>query len=287
MKYRQSSGLQKTRYIDFLLLTASLVIRRLKFSSTVSNFDIFIAAFPSDFHILQPLDVGVFPPLKHAQPKIPPKSLSQGTLTFTQAEFITAFQAMHDKGFTKDNIISGLEETGIFPPSAKSSVVSVFSQMQKKREAPKPSLLPMVASTFRMPELLVERDRRLEKLSSRRSRGGPFQPTGNSHAAANQSQQDNVSRQPSSARTTKAQLQEGRRAVKLEMERVKKLWRDDQFERLEVRQKRLAFKAWLQHTGKQEEFSALETRDKEYALLINHKVDHFFADTAGSDQEDI
>jgi hypothetical protein len=86
---------------------------------------------------------------------------------------------------------------------------------------------------------------------------------------------------------TKSQLQEGRRAVKLEMERMKKLWRDDQFERLGARQKRLAFKVWLQHTGKQEEFSALETRDKEYAILINHKVDHFPADTAGSDQEDI
>lgn len=254
------------------------------------KFDIIVAAFPSDFHILQPLDVGVFQPLERAQPKIPPESLSQGNLTFTQAEFITAFQTMHDKGFTKSNIISGFEESGIYPPSAKSSVGSVFSQLQKKRETPKPSLLPMVGSTLRMPELLVERDRRLKRLSSRKSRGGPVQPPGDSHAAASQiqsqsQQQDNASRQPSSARMTKAQLQEGRRAVKLEMERVKKLWRDDQFERLEARQKRMAFKAWLRHTGKHEEFSALETRDREYAILINHKVDHFSADTAGSESQ--
>ncbi|KAL7918067.1 hypothetical protein ACQKWADRAFT_263633 [Trichoderma austrokoningii] len=83
----------------------------------------------------------------------------------------------------------------------------------------------------------------------------------------------------------KAQLREGRRIVKLELERLKKLWRVDQSERVAAGQKKMTLKAWLQHTKKHNEFIILEVQNKEYANLINYKDDAFFFDTTGTQSQ--
>lgn len=293
------------------------------------KFDILVAVFPShSTHILQPLDVGVFQPLKLAHQKTLQASLFKGNLAFTQKDFIKAFQTIYEKGFTRHNIISGFEETGIFPPNAQPAVMRVFSQQQRKREAINPAfstLLPketrfhqastsihnarekygdLMSSPTReglrqasfvvteacalekhVDNFIVDRNRRIEKLSSRRRRGGLVRPTGEFHTAVSLSQirqQDNKSKQAGEVKMMKAQLREGRRVVKLEIERLKKLWRDDQAERVAAGQKRTRFKAWLQHTKKHEEFLILEVQNKEYADLINYKEDRFLIDTTGS-----
>ncbi|UKZ89691.1 uncharacterized protein TrAFT101_012021 [Trichoderma asperellum] len=107
----------------------------LDFMEYCIKFDIIVAVFPSySTHILQPLDVGVFHPLKLAHKKIlRQKLLFQDNVVFTQTDFLTAFRAMYDEGFTRSNIISGFKETGIFPPNAQPSVMRVFSQQQRKR----------------------------------------------------------------------------------------------------------------------------------------------------------
>ncbi|RFU81110.1 dde superfamily endonuclease, cenp-b [Trichoderma arundinaceum] len=67
---------------------------------------------------------------------------------------------------------------------------------------------------------IVDRNRRIEKLSSRRKRGGLVRPTGESHTAVSLSQireQDNKSRKAAEVKMMKAQLREGRRVVNLEL----------------------------------------------------------------------
>lgn len=95
---------------------------------------------------------------------------------------------------------------------------------------------------------IVDRDRRIEKLSSRRKCGGLVRPTGDFHTAVSLSQirqQDNKARKAAEIKMMKSQLREGRRIVRLEVERLKQMWRDDQVERLATGQKRIALKSWL------------------------------------------
>jgi hypothetical protein len=76
------------------------------------KFDIIVAMFPShSIYILQPLDVGVFQPLKKSHQKTLQRSVFEGNLAFTQLDFITAFQQVYDEGFTSRNILSGFEKT--------------------------------------------------------------------------------------------------------------------------------------------------------------------------------
>lgn len=94
----------------------------------------------------------------------------------------------------------------------------------------------------------IDRDRRIEKLSSRRKCGGLVRPTGDFHTAVSLSQirqQDNKARKAAEIKMMKSQLREGRRIVRLEVERLKQMWRDDQVERLATGQKRIALKSWL------------------------------------------
>jgi DDE superfamily endonuclease len=292
------------------------------------KFDIIVAVFPShSTHILQPLDVGVFQPLKNSHQKFLRKSLFEGNLGFSRMDFIASFQAIYDEGFTRHNIISGFEKTGIFPPNAQPAVMRVFSEKQKQREAINPafsSLLPketrfhqastsiyqarekygdLMSSPTReglrqaslvvteactlekhVNNFIVDRNRRIERLGSRRKRGSLVRPTGDFHTAVSLDQirqQDQKSRKANKDKMMKAQLREGRRVVRLEMERLKNLWRADRAERQISKQKVLTFKAWLQHTGKGDEFLFLEVQNKEFADLLGYNNDAFFIDTTG------
>lgn len=81
---------------------------------------------------------------------------------------------------------------------------------------------------------IVDRNRRIERLGSRRKRGSLVRPTSDFHIAVSLNQirqQDRKSRKANETKMMKAQLREGRRVVRLEIERLKKLWRDDRLER--------------------------------------------------------
>lgn len=131
----------------------------------------------------------------------------------------------------------------------------------------------------------MDRNRRIEKLSSRRKRGGLVRPTGDFHTAVSLSQirqQDNKSRKAAEVKMMKAQLREGRRVVNLELKRLKTLYREDQATRRAAGLKRMTTAAWLQLTKRHEEFLILEVQNKEYARLIGLKDDPFFFDLVGS-----
>lgn len=80
------------------------------------RFDIDILFLPPhSTHLLQPLDVGVFQPLKAAHQKVLRDHLRSGYLHFSRADFVARLQGIIDEGFTAHNIKEGFRKTGIWP----------------------------------------------------------------------------------------------------------------------------------------------------------------------------
>jgi hypothetical protein len=134
---------------------------------------------------------------------------------------------------------------------------------------------------------IIDRDRRIDKLSSRRKRGGLIRPSGNFHTTISLSQikqQDNNSKKANEAKMMKAQLREGRRVVKAEMDWLKKLWQEDRDHRKSINQKRLTFKAWLDESKEKDNFLALDVQNKHYANLLGYGSVPYFFDTERQSQ---
>ncbi|KAM4067629.1 DDE superfamily endonuclease [Hirsutella rhossiliensis] len=110
------------------------------------KFDIVLAIFPPhSTHILQPLDVGVFQPLKHAQQKAIRNFIDKGDLNFTRLDFLESFWETFSEGFSRGYVMSGFEKTGIFPPTHEPAVKRIVEEQLKLRQAVNPayaSLLP-------------------------------------------------------------------------------------------------------------------------------------------------
>jgi hypothetical protein len=70
---------------------------------------------PYSSHLTQPLDVGIFGPLKkHMAAELEPLVRS-GISRIQKVEWLTAFVGAHDKAFSIKNILDGFRGTGIHP----------------------------------------------------------------------------------------------------------------------------------------------------------------------------
>lgn len=94
---------------------------------------------------MQPMDVGVFQPLKSAHQAAIRESLREGNLAFNRLDFVSAFQKIFNAGFSRHNIMSGFEKTGLYPPNNKPVITKLVLAQRRQREAVNPafeSLLP-------------------------------------------------------------------------------------------------------------------------------------------------
>ena len=66
-------------------------------------------------HLLQPLDVGCFAPLKKAYGSQVEKKMRLGINHIDKEEFLPAFHTAHQQAMTASNIISGFKATGLAP----------------------------------------------------------------------------------------------------------------------------------------------------------------------------
>ncbi|KAL7787980.1 hypothetical protein V8C37DRAFT_389258 [Trichoderma ceciliae] len=104
---------------------------------------------------------------------------------------------------------------------------------------------------------IVDRNHCIEKLSSRRKRGGLVRPTGEFHTAVSLSQiqsQDEKTRDANAKKMEKAQLREARRI------------------------KRITFKSWLDQTNKKDDFLALDVQNKQFAALLGYREVPYYID---------
>jgi hypothetical protein len=72
--------------------------------------------FPSHTtHLLQPLDVCVFQPLKHYHAEAVNQAISTGDESFSKVEFLAAFNTFRTQAFKSSTIISSWKHTGMIP----------------------------------------------------------------------------------------------------------------------------------------------------------------------------
>ena len=91
---------------------------------------------PHASHILQPLDVGCFAPLKQAYKK-EIKSLADSYITHVDKKaFLATFQPVYNKAISKNNILSSFRATGLVPLSPE----AVLSRLEVKPRTPTPPL---------------------------------------------------------------------------------------------------------------------------------------------------
>jgi hypothetical protein len=70
---------------------------------------------PHSSHLLQPLDVGCFSPLKRAYGDEISSLARYGTKQIKKEAFLPAFKAAFEKAMTKENICAGFRGAGLVP----------------------------------------------------------------------------------------------------------------------------------------------------------------------------
>ena len=100
---------------------------------------------PHATHLLQPLDVVCFQPLKHYHRQALDQSLRLGVYDFNRLDFIAAFNDMRAKAFKRSTILSAFAETGLIPYNPE-KVLGPLRERQK-RSKPPPSSTPSPTSS--------------------------------------------------------------------------------------------------------------------------------------------
>lgn len=89
---------------------------------------------PHYSHILQPLDVGCFSPLKAAYGRQIEKRIRAGTTHIAKEDFLPAFRAAFPKAMTEKNVRGGFRGAGIVPRDPE----RVISQLDVRLRTPTP-----------------------------------------------------------------------------------------------------------------------------------------------------
>ncbi|KAM4061737.1 DDE superfamily endonuclease [Hirsutella rhossiliensis] len=274
------------------------------------KFDIIVAVFPPhSTHILQPLDVGVFQPLKHAQQKILHKFIESGGAELHEARF--------PKGASK--------KTGIYPPTEQPAMKKLVAEQLKASQAVNPafaSLLPketrfqQAADTVqdlrtRYHEILSsptrgrlsnvsqavteasllsstlakcykDRLQRIEKISSRPRRGKAVKAAEGTFYTSVSLEDIRKSRERTlrleEEKSQRQQLLSMRGIIRRERQQLLDEYRKNKVQLVNGKMKRLTIKQWLDFVGKSEGFLALESSEEVYNRLLRPR-DQFTIDT--------
>ena len=89
-------------------------------------------------HLLQPLDVVVFQPLKHYHAKALDVFVRDGLVNISKLEFLSCIQEVRKQAFKETTILSAFRKTGIWPLNP-SKVLQILEARQPKETTPPPS----------------------------------------------------------------------------------------------------------------------------------------------------
>ena len=70
---------------------------------------------PHSTHLTQPLDVGVFQPMKHYHAEAVDNAIRLGDVDFNRLDFLAAFNQFRTKAFKSSTIKPAWEKTGLIP----------------------------------------------------------------------------------------------------------------------------------------------------------------------------
>ena len=96
---------------------------------------IMISLPPYSSHLTQPLDVGIFSPLKRAYGAEINQFVRAHINHITKVEFLSAYHAAYNKVMSKENIAGGFRGAGLIPHNPE----AVISKLDVKIRTPKGS----------------------------------------------------------------------------------------------------------------------------------------------------
>ncbi|KAF6517714.1 hypothetical protein HZS61_003275 [Fusarium oxysporum f. sp. conglutinans] len=255
------------------------------------KFDILVAfLLPHSTHKLQPMDVGVFQWMKNAHQKKLRQALRQGNLSFNRRDFAGAFMKQLKLKQAVDPAYASL-----LPPEGRFSAASDTARHVGERyhdilSSPTRAGLKHIRNIVNEAMLLEDtikryaddRRSRIEKQYNKRKRGKKAKPIGD--YIHNVSLQEIRDQQESfiaetRAKEGKSQLRTARSIAIREIERLKSEWRDNKEVIVNGVLKKLQFKKWLQHTGKDKDYLSMDTQRSKMTELLNEKTDGFMIDT--------
>lgn len=124
---------------------------------------------PHSSHLLQPLDVGVFSPLKKAYGKEIDKLIRAHITHITKEDFFPAFRAAFDAAITKKNIQAGFRGTGLVPLDAQRVISTLNMKLSTPDSSPSSSQssLPWTSQT---PKTIKDTEKQLRYVKDRVSK---------------------------------------------------------------------------------------------------------------------
>ncbi|KAG7408966.1 hypothetical protein Forpi1262_v017895 [Fusarium oxysporum f. sp. raphani] len=251
------------------------------------KFNILVAfLLPHSTHMLQPMDLGVFQWLKNAHQKRLRDALRKGNLSFNRRDFAGSFKEIFDEGFTPAHIITGFEKSGIFPPTEVPAVSYLLKKKLKTRKAIDPALSSLLPAENRFPLASdTARDvsnRYHDILSSPTLRGLESVRKIVSEAIVLEDIVRKKARQASKTGNKaqqRLQLRNLRSFAIRQMKEIRDEWRKKKEVIVNGVEKRLQFKQWLEHTGKDVEYASYDASRAEIRSQLNKKEDFFTIDT--------
>ena len=100
-------------------------------------------------HLLQPLDVCVFQPLKHWHSEAVTEAIQNGDETFSKVEFLAAFNTFRAKAFKSTKITSAWRKPGLIPYNPEMVLQKVRDSLPPPRETTPPSSVQLIQQTPR------------------------------------------------------------------------------------------------------------------------------------------
>ncbi|KAJ6084345.1 hypothetical protein N7486_011145 [Penicillium sp. IBT 16267x] len=118
---------------------------------------------PHTSHLLQPLDVGVFGPLKRAYGKLVEEMMAAGNNHIDKEDFLSLYPPAREKVFTRENIRNGFAGAGLNPLDQDRVLEKVTFQLR----TPTPPLIEVegsISSAFQTPQNPRQLDQKVRSL---------------------------------------------------------------------------------------------------------------------------
>jgi hypothetical protein len=118
---------------------------------------------PHASHLLQPVDVGVFGPLKRAYGKLVEEMMIAGNNHIDKEDFLSLYPPAREKGFTRENIRSGFAGAGLNPLDQEWVLEKITFQLR----TPTPTLVDVegsISSAFQTPQNPRQLDHKVRSL---------------------------------------------------------------------------------------------------------------------------
>jgi len=120
---------------------------------------------PHTSHLLQPLDVGVFGPLKRAYGKLVEDMMVGGNNHIDKADFLSLYPTARERALTRANIYGGFAGAGLKPLDKKRVLAKITFQLHTP--SPPPDLIDLegsISSAFQTPQTTRQLDHKVRSL---------------------------------------------------------------------------------------------------------------------------